>query len=96
MPFHRINLCLLLFACLFACLFANVLTAQYNDSNKVTIADIKTIHSAVLNEDRKIYVYQPDISSSQPLPVLYMLDGENISLVAGIVDYLSKNSELPL
>jgi predicted alpha/beta superfamily hydrolase len=91
MTFHKINLCLLLFACL----FSNILLAQKNDSTKVTIAEIRIIHSTILNEDRKIYVYNPDISPSQPLPVLYLLDGENISLIAGIVDYLSQNSELP-
>ena len=91
MPFHKINLCLILCACL----FSNLLLAQKIDSAKVIVAEIKIIHSTILNEDRKIYVYNPDISLSQTLPVIYLLDGENISLVAGIADYLSKNSELP-
>ena len=48
-----------------------------------------------MNEDRKIYVYNPDISISQPLPVLYLLDGEIMSLVAGIVDFLYQTNQLP-
>lgn len=79
----------------FTCLFTNILLAQKMDSTKVTIAEIKIIHSTILNEDRKIYVYNTDINLSQSLPVLYIMDGEMISVVAGIVDFLSKANLLP-
>ena len=62
---------------------------------KSKILRMEIIHSNILNENRKIYVYNPDISISQPLPVLYLLDGEMMSLVAGIVDFLYQANQLP-
>ncbi len=96
MKFHKSN-SLLLF---FACLSCNLLRGQKTDSTRITIAEIKIIHSTILNEDRKIYVYNPAVNPTnylpQQLPVLYLLDGDaDISLVAGIADYLSQSSELP-
>lgn len=79
---------------LFACLFTNILQAQQIDSTGITIAEIKIIHSTILNEDRKIYVYTP-VNHSEPLPVIYLMDGEMISLVAGIADFLYKANQLP-
>ena len=82
------------FLFLFACLFSNILLAQKIDSTGITIAEIKIIHSTILNENRKIYVYTP-VNHSEPLPVIYLIDGEMISLVAGIVDFLYKANQLP-
>ncbi len=82
------------FLLLFACLFSNILLAQKMDSTGITIAEIKLIHSKILNEDRKIYVYTP-VNHPEPLPIIYLMDGEMISLVAGIVDFLYQANELP-
>jgi predicted alpha/beta superfamily hydrolase len=90
MTFLKTNFSLLLFTCL----FANISQAQKIDSTRITIAEIKIIHSTILNEDRKIYVYTP-VNHSEPLPVIYLMDGENISLVAGIVDFLYQTNHLP-
>ena len=90
MTFLKTNLILLLFTCL----FTNISQAQKIDSTKLTIAEIKIIHSTILNEDRKIYIYTP-VNHSEPLPVIYLMDGEMISLVAGIVDFLYKANQLP-
>ena len=90
MTFLKTNLILLLFTCL----FTNISQAQKIDSTGITIAEIKIIHSTILNEDRKIYVYTP-VNRSEPLPVIYLMDGEMISLVAGIVDFLHKANQLP-
>ncbi len=79
---------------LFTFLFTNISQAQKIDSTGITIAEIKIIHSTILNEDRKIYVYTP-VNHSEPLPVVYLMDGEMISLVAGIVDFLYKANQLP-
>ncbi len=89
MTFLKTNFILLLFTCL----FTNISQAQKIDSTGITIAEIKMIHSTILNEDRKIYVYTP-VNHSGPLPVIYLMDGEMISLVAGIVDFL-KGDQLP-
>ncbi len=90
MTFLKTNFILLLFTCL----FTNISQAQKMDSTKITIAEIKIIHSTILNEDRKIYVYTP-VNHSEPLSVIYLMDGEMIPLVAGIVDFLYKANQLP-
>lgn len=90
MTFLKINIILLLISCL----FNNISQAQKIDSTGITIAEIKIIHSTILNEDRKIYVYTP-VHHSEPLPVVYLMDGEMISLVAGIVDFLYQANQLP-
>jgi len=38
------------------------------------------IHSEILNEDRTLYIYAPDVSQQEKLPVLYILDGRIIGL----------------
>ncbi len=69
--------------------------AQHNDSSRLVIADIVTIHSKVLNDDRKIQIYTPALSNwnqfqGQPLPVLYLLDGDALTgVVASELNYLS-------
>jgi predicted alpha/beta superfamily hydrolase len=90
MTFLKTNFILLLFTCL----LNNLSQAQKIDSTGITIAEIKIIHSTILNEDRKIYVYNP-VNHSEPLPVIYLMDGEMISLVAGIVDFLYQVNQLP-
>jgi len=75
-----------------AFLFSN---AQQNDSSRMVIADLVTLHSKVLNEDRKIQIYTPALSNwdkfqGLSLPVLYLLDGDALTaLVASEVNYLS-------
>jgi len=74
--------------------------AQQKDSTKLNIADIITIHSNVLNQDRKIYIYLPDSNKvayfSTPLPVLYLMDGDEFTaLVASQVEYLEEFGEMP-
>ena len=74
--------------------------AQKGDSTKLTIADIKIIHSKILNEDRKIYISIPTTISGQqtsPAPVLYLMDGDaHTALVTSQIQYLSESyGELP-
>jgi len=90
MTFYKLNLFLLLFTCP----SSNILLAQKNDSTGITIAAVKIIHSSILNENRKIYVYTP-ANHSESLPVIYLMDGEMISLVVGIVDFLYQANQLP-
>ena len=70
----------------------------------ITIGKIETIHSSVLNENRKIWVYSPTNTSSleQPgkrYPVLYLFDGEaHFYSTVGIIQQLSQangNGVLP-
>jgi predicted alpha/beta superfamily hydrolase len=66
-----------------------------NIDNKMIVADIVTIHSNVLNEDRKLYIYKPaedSIYAPAACPVIYLLDGDvQTKMVAGQVSYLSES-----
>lgn len=44
---------------------------------KITIGNIDTIHSGILNEKRTVWVYVPDGDNTQRYPVLYLLDAES-------------------
>jgi uncharacterized protein len=47
--------------------------------NKIVIGTIDSLHSKILNEERKIWVYVPDTAnqySRQHYPVVYLLDGD--------------------
>lgn len=68
------------------------------DSAKITVADIITFHSKILNEERKIYIYAPPTDTSyvtQSSPVLYLMDAdEQMAMVTGQVIYLSQSFTL--
>ena len=72
--------------------------------NKIVIGKIDSVYSKILNEQRKIWIYTPDMTSgnhdtSQHYPVLYLLDGDaHFTSVAGLVQQLSQangNTVLP-
>lgn len=70
--------------------------------NKIVIGKIDNLHSKILNEDRKIYVYVPAISAYNPrhnYPVVYLLDGdEHFCSVMAMIQHLSeiqRNTILP-
>jgi len=77
--------------------FAGQSYAQQVDSTKLVTGDIVTIHSHILGEDRKIHIYTPALSifekfPGQPLPVLYLTDGDALSgIVSEEVNYLSSS-----
>ena len=62
-------------------------------------AETFVIHSNVLGEDRRLVIYNPDSVGGNLLPaypVLYLLDENDMSMVAGMVKYLSAyNEQLP-
>jgi predicted alpha/beta superfamily hydrolase len=91
---------IILFYTLFYLLTNIVSIAQQSCSENLKSETI-IINSKVLNEDRKIYVYKPvsyasywfstsfDLSS-EPLPVLYLMDGDiHSSIIASQINYLS-------
>ena len=58
-------------------LASTVVTAQNNTG--VVSKRVDTIHSAILNEDRYLWVHIPDMavgSSKKIYPVIYVLDGQ--------------------
>lgn len=68
--------------------------SQRTETYKYTPSEVVTIHSKVLNEDRKVYIHCPKLDSSdvnRRFPVLYLMDGENhFELLSQYVDYLSR------
>ncbi|WP_018622141.1 alpha/beta hydrolase [Spirosoma luteum] len=63
-------------------------------------SQVVTIHSKLLNEERKVYVHCPKADSTDGnnrFPVLYVLDGDNhFELLAQYVDYLSRPDVLAM
>jgi predicted alpha/beta superfamily hydrolase len=68
--------------------------SQSRETYKYTPSEVVTIHSTVLNEDRKVYIHCPKFDSSdvnKRFPVLYLMDGDNhFELLSQYVDYLSR------
>lgn len=66
--------------------------AQALDSTRATGIEIRTFHSQILGENRKIRIQAPaGMNPYDAYPVLYVLDGEaQTTLVAGQVQYLSE------
>lgn len=74
--------------------------AQDKEPYKYPQSEIVTIHSKVLNEDRKIYIHCPKPDSTNldnRFPVVYLMDGENhFELLAQYADYLSRPDVLAI
>lgn len=73
--------------------------AQDAAPSPYVVADVVTIHSKILGEDRKLFIYNPDHVGGNVLPaypVLYLLEENDLPMVAGMVKYLSSyNEQLP-
>ncbi|MCF2500419.1 alpha/beta hydrolase [Dyadobacter chenhuakuii] len=65
-----------------------------------TSSEVLTIHSKLLNEDRKVYVHCPKADSADRnnhFPVIYVMDGDNhFELLVQYVDYLSRPDVLAM
>jgi predicted alpha/beta superfamily hydrolase len=68
--------------------------AQTKETYNLVSGDIITLPSAILKEERKIYIHYPKIDSAhldRRFPVLYLLDGEShFAMLAQYTDYLSR------
>lgn len=69
------------------------------DEKRIDIGKKDIIHSAILNEDREIWIYTPasyNAGSQNTYPVMYFLDGPSFFYpVTGIVQYLSSVGQMP-
>lgn len=85
----------LLKSLLFILLFVNPNTIF--SQNDVVIGKIDSLHSEILNENRKIMVYTPkSVSNSQKFPVIYLLDGDrHFNYVVGMVEHLQASTIIP-
>jgi predicted alpha/beta superfamily hydrolase len=66
--------------------------AQVTDSSRMQGVEVKIFHSKILGEDRRIYIQMPaKIKRYEKYPVLYLLDGEaHTQMAGGQVQYLSE------
>lgn len=89
----------LLFAGLLWYVGGSAALAQEAQPSPYVAADVFVIHSKVLGEDRKLFIYNPDSVGGNVLPaypVLYLLEENDMPMVAGMVKYLSSyNEQLP-
>jgi predicted alpha/beta superfamily hydrolase len=64
--------------------------------NKIVIGKVDSVYSTILKEQRKVWVYTPNMKSGaqnpgQRYPVLYLLDGDgHFESVAGMIQQLSQ------
>lgn len=83
-----------IFPLLISAFLCNTVIAQQD--NKITIGKVDSVYSKILGEQRKIWVYTPDMLSgnrdaSQRYPVLYLLDGDgHFSSIVGMLQQLSE------
>lgn len=68
--------------------------AQAQNDNKIVIGKIDSVYSKTLGEQRKIWVYTPDMTatnSNQHWPVVYLLDGDgHFASVVGMIQQMSQ------
>ena len=80
---------------LFSCQHPNKTQTTLNPNNPITIGQIDSLYSNILNEQRKIWVhvpgeYNPSDTSQAKYPVLFLLDGDaHFHSVTGIIKQLS-------
>lgn len=88
----------LLLMCAAICLLAackQPVASNNNDGNKIVLGTIDSINSAILKENRKVWVYVPDSYKNNPgsklkYPVVYLLDGDaHFYSVVGMIHQLS-------
>ena len=69
-------------------------SAQSQNDNKIVIGKIDSVYSKTLGEQRKIWVYTPDMTSgsnNQHWPVVYLLDGDgHFASVVGMIQQMSQ------
>lgn len=76
----------------------NLLTV-WSQTQPLSIGEIQTMHSAVLNEQRTLNIYLPsDYDSTQTYPVLYLLDGsmdEDFIHIVGLTQFFNMMYTMP-
>jgi predicted alpha/beta superfamily hydrolase len=81
-----------------------IFSAQAQDDSKIIIGKVDSVYSTALKEQRKVWVYTPDMTSfdhskGHRYPVVYLLDGDgHFPSVVGLIQQLSQvngNNVLP-
>jgi uncharacterized protein len=71
------------------------LASNAQTDNKIVIGKVDSVYSTILKEQRKVWVYIPNMNamqkSTQRFPVVYLLDGEgHFQSVVGMIQQLSQ------
>ena len=79
------------------CTLLFTLQGSINCQNEIVIGKIDSVHSKILDENRKLMVYVPNgNSNSETYPVIYILDGDaHFTSVVGMTQHLSQNNIIP-
>ena len=79
---------------LYCLIAATALGASAQTDNKIVIGKVDSVYSKILAEQRKVWVYTPDMTSgnrNQRWPVVYLLDGDaHFASVVGMIQQLSQ------
>ncbi len=85
--------CSILFA------FQSMVFAQTENVKPLTIGEIRTIKSKILNEDRVLNIYLPQgFDKTKSYPIIYLLDGsmnEDFIHVTGLVQFFNQMYSMP-
>lgn len=85
--------CSILFA------FQSLVFAQTENVKPLTIGEIRTIKSKILNEERTLNIYLPQkFDKTKSYPIIYLLDGsmnEDFIHVTGLVQFFNQMYSMP-
>ena len=79
--------------------FQSVTFAQTKNVKPLTIGEIRTIKSKILNEDRVLNIYLPqNFEKTRSYPIIYLLDGsmnEDFIHVTGLIQFFNQMYSMP-
>ena len=79
--------------------FQSLVFAQSGNVKPLTIGEIRTIYSKILNEDRVLNIYLPqNFDKTKSYPIIYLLDGsmnEDFIHVTGLVQFFNQMYSMP-
>ncbi|KFE97826.1 esterase [Chryseobacterium formosense] len=79
--------------------FQSMLLAQNGNVKPLTIGEIRTIKSKILNEERRLNIYLPqNFDKTKTYPIIYLLDGsmnEDFIHVTGLVQFFNQMYSMP-
>lgn len=97
LKFNMIKNILIFYSILFA--FQSMVLAQNGNVKPLTIGEIRTIKSKILNEDRVLNIYLPqNFDKTKSYPIIYLLDGsmnEDFIHVTGLVQFFNQMYSMP-
>ncbi|WP_210150414.1 alpha/beta hydrolase [Chryseobacterium scophthalmum] len=89
----------LLIFCSILLAFQSLIFAQTKNVKPLTIGEIRTIKSKILNEDRILNIYLPqNFDKTKSYPIIYLLDGsmnEDFIHVTGLIQFFNQMYSMP-